>query len=357
MPNESHQDTPSTPRSFTIHQRWALAIAIGAILLLTYWLRIVLLPFVLAAAISFVITPLVHRLSRNLRLPHWASALIIYVLLLALLAGVAFWAERILAPEASELARNAPTFVRASFHKLFGGDEVHIFGNRITADDVIQSAESSAARITGGPAGAIVGGIGLLMGGFLTLVLILFFLLSGARLCSGVRWLVPPPLRPFASSLAGELRPMLFRYILGVVIVAALATAMSWIALTLVLGLSRTLLVSLAVGVLETVPVIGPAASAALLGIIAINSGKVSIVIGVAIFAMVMRLIIDQVIGPLILGQAVKIHPVVVIFAMLTGGVLFGVLGVVLAVPVAASTKIALRMLYREAPDIASPSS
>lgn len=356
MPNEAHPDTPFTPRSFNIHQRWALAVATGAILLLTYWLRIVLLPFVLAAAISFLITPLVHRVSRSLRLPHWASALIIYMLLLLLLAGVAFWAERILAPEASELARNAPTFVRASFQKLVGGNEVHIFGNRITADDVIQSAQSTAARITGGPAGVVVGGIGVLMGGFLALVLILFFLLSGARLCSGLLWLMPPSLRPFAAALAAKLRPMLFRYILGVVMVALLASVMSWIALTLVLGLSHTLLVSLTVGVLETVPVIGPAASAALLGIIAINSGNMGIVIGVAIFALVMRLIIDQVIGPLILGQAVRIHPVVVIFAMLAGGVLFGVLGVLLAVPAAASTKIALRMIYNEASGSASPS-
>lgn len=359
MPDELHQDAPSTShaRSLNVHQRWAVVIAIGAILVVTYWLRIVLLPFVIAGAIAFVATPLVHRLSRVLRLAHWVAALIVYVLLLMLLAGVGLWAAHVLVPEGRTLAHNAPTFVRELFRKFTGGNDVHILGRQWTANDLIQSAQAAGTRFIGGPADAMVGAIGMVMGGFLCLLLVLFFLISGARLCRGALWLVPPTLRPFAAAWAAELRPMLFRYILGVVVVAALASVMSWFALSLILGLPNTVLVSLAVGILETIPVVGPATSAALLGIVAINSGNVSVVIGVAIFALLMRLIIDQVVGPLILGRAVQIHPVVVIFAMLCGGVLFGVLGVLLAVPVAASTKIALRLLYNDTPESASPSS
>ncbi len=63
-------------------------------------------------------------------------------------------------------------------------------------------------------------------------------------------------------------------------------------------------------------------------------------------FYIALRLSIDQVVGPLVLGRAVELHPVVIIFAFLAGGVLFGALGVLLAVPFAAAIKTVLSVYY-----------
>ena len=57
---------------------------------------------------------------------------------------------------------------------------------------------------------------------------------------------------------------------------------------------------------------------------------------------------IDQLVGPLVLGRAAKVHPVVIIFSFLAGAVLFGAIGLLLAVPVAASIKIVLSIYYSE---------
>ena len=60
----------------------------------------------------------------------------------------------------------------------------------------------------------------------------------------------------------------------------------------------------------------------------------------------VYRVAIDRLIGPVILGSAVSLHPVVVIFAFLAGGLFLGIAGIILAVPVAASVKIVLDYYY-----------
>ena len=66
-------------------------------------------------------------------------------------------------------------------------------------------------------------------------------------------------------------------------------------------------------------------------------------------YATVLRLSIDQLIGPLVLGRAARLHPTVVIFCFLAGGLLFGVAGVILAVPLALTIRVTLQALYEDA--------
>ena len=66
-------------------------------------------------------------------------------------------------------------------------------------------------------------------------------------------------------------------------------------------------------------------------------------------YAVALRLSIDQLVGPLVLGKAARVHPVVVIFGFLVGGALFGIAGMILAVPFALLIKVTLSVLYREA--------
>jgi predicted PurR-regulated permease PerM len=107
----------------------------------------------------------------------------------------------------------------------------------------------------------------------------------------------------------------------------------------------------LAVGLLELIPVIGPIVSFILFGLLAVQQTGYGEVIGFGAFAFGLRLVIDQLVGPLVLGKAAEIPALVVIFAFLAGGTLYGMLGVVLAIPAAATIKIVLTNLYDEPDD------
>jgi len=66
------------------------------------------------------------------------------------------------------------------------------------------------------------------------------------------------------------------------------------------------------------------------------------------VYVVLLRLSIDQLVAPIVLGRAARVHPTVVIFCFLSGALLFNIVGVVLAVPVALAIKVALSTIYGE---------
>jgi predicted PurR-regulated permease PerM len=97
------------------------------------------------------------------------------------------------------------------------------------------------------------------------------------------------------------------------------------------------------------IPVIGPGLAVVIAGLVAIHSAAgIGAIIAYALYAIALRISIDQLFGPLALGTAARLHPVLVIFCFLSGAFLFGIVGVIMAVPVALVVKITLALLYDE---------
>jgi len=181
-------------------------------------------------------------------------------------------------------------------------------------------------------------------------VLIGYFLLDSQTIAAGMLWLVPPRRRAEAEQVWHELDPLLRRYFIGVAGVVAYATVAAYFGLGLVLGLHHAVILALATGVLEVIPMVGPLAAAVIAGLVAVQQAATSWDIwAYAGYATALRLSIDQLVGPIMLGNAARVHPVVVIFCFLAGGVLFGIVGMILAVPIALLIKVALTVRYREA--------
>ena len=112
--------------------------------------------------------------------------------------------------------------------------------------------------------------------------------------------------------------------------------------------LPDAVLLAFTVGLLELIPVIGPFASGALVGVIAIQQSGIVAAALLFGFAIALRLSIDNLVGPLVLGEAARIHPVVMIVSFVCGAILFGVVGLLIAVPVAVCIKITLADYYAE---------
>jgi predicted PurR-regulated permease PerM len=69
-------------------------------------------------------------------------------------------------------------------------------------------------------------------------------------------------------------------------------------------------------------------------------------ILAFALYVTILRLSIDQIVGPIVLGRAAHVHPVLIIFCFLAGGVVLGIPGAIMAVPVALIVKITLATLY-----------
>ncbi|HSU05719.1 MAG TPA: AI-2E family transporter, partial [Acetobacteraceae bacterium] len=201
----------------------------------------------------------------------------------------------------------------------------------------------SAAQVTL----ALKIGFGTVAGLILTFVLIPYFLISGPRLSAGALWLVPPERRRSVNEMLPELVPMLRRYVVGLICVVLYTATVAYVGLGPVFGVPNAGLLAVVVGFLELVPVIGPITSMVLIGLSALQQGTFAAIFLMG-YAVVLRLSIDNLVGPLALGRAVTVHPVVVIFGFVIGAMLFGIIGLLLAVPTAACIKLILEHYYAE---------
>jgi predicted PurR-regulated permease PerM len=168
----------------------------------------------------------------------------------------------------------------------------------------------------------------------------------------GLFWIAPPHRRPLIARIWHRLDPVLMRYFIGVIAVVLYATVAAYIGLGVILGIKHAVLLALLTGILETVPVIGPTAAAIIAGLISLRTAAGIVNIAeYALYATLLRLSIDQLVGPVVLGRAAHVHPVLIIFCFLAGGVVLGIPGVILAVPVALVVKSTLATLYGDDAD------
>jgi predicted PurR-regulated permease PerM len=242
--------------------------------------------------------------------------------------------------------------LRHLLHESFGDQPPRLFGQPIDVDDILRGAGARTRDWLGdGDHLGMMAGFGLfaIMGVFLTVALLLWFLLSGRTAARGLFWLVPPSRRHVVAKIWTRLDPILKHYFVGVLAIVIYATAASYVGLALILGLHHAVLLALMTGIAETLPIIGSTIVAVIAGLTALHQATgLTGVVAFAIYATVLRLTIDQVVAPLVLGRAANVHPVLIIFCFLAGGVTFGITGVILSVPAALTIKTALATLYDE---------
>jgi predicted PurR-regulated permease PerM len=329
---------------------WALAATLAVVAVLLYIVRYALLPFVFAAAIAFVFDPLIRALQRRTGSPRWVMGGGLFILFLAGIAALAYWAGTTAVRDAVQVAAQAPQILHGLAEGVVGPNGIELLGHTWTADTITAAALAAAAEMFGAGAAVRVAATGLTaaFAVILTLVLTPYFMISGPRLSAGAVWLVPPERRPPVIEAVGRIAPVLRRYLIGVAAVVLFTSAVGWIGFGLVFHLPHAILLAVAVGLLEMIPVIGPLASAIIVGVTAVQQHSVWAAAGLGMFAIALRLVIDNLVGPLVLGAAARVHPVVVIFAFICGAMLFGVIGLLLAVPAAAAIKIVLTHYYAE---------
>ncbi len=330
-----------------------LALAIGAAALLLHLLQNILLPFVIAAVIAYVCAPLIEWLTARTRWPRWSMALGLLAVLMAVAALLGFLGLPPLLRQVQSVVGNLHGAVVDFTQALIGKRSIQLLGSTVDAQRMADLIVGGLQHeMTGPQVLRLVGAIAAACFGFMLIwVVTAYFLFDSRRIAAGLLWLVPPHRRALVEDIWHELSPILRRYFIGVAIVVAYAAAVAYLGLGLVLGLHHALVLALLTGILELIPLVGPFAAAVIAGLVAVEQAASSWdILGYVIYATVLRLSIDQLVGPIVLGNAARVRPVVVIFCFLVGGALFGVVGVILAVPVALTVKVVLSVLYREAP-------
>ena len=327
----------------------AIMLAAAFLFVFFYFIRFILLPFVLAAIVAYICTPLLDWAARRTRWPRLLFAIALFVLIVGVGVLVLFFAAEHFVVELKGIASDLQGMLENFASQAIGDQPVRVFGQELSAHQLAQSVVDRLRDSLGSEQILLIAGYSLagIMGLFMTVVLLFYFLAGGHGVARGLFWLVPPHRRPLAARIWEHLDPVLYRYFLGVLAVVVYASIAAYIGLGLILNIHHALLLALMTGVLETVPVIGPTSAAVIAGLISLRTATgIGSIFAYAAYATLLRLSIDQLFGPIVLGRAAHVHPALIIFCFLAGGVVLGIAGIILAVPVALLVKSSLATIY-----------
>jgi predicted PurR-regulated permease PerM len=193
---------------------------------------------------------------------------------------------------------------------------------------------------------------------FVTYLLVTFYLLLQAeQITNAIYGLVPAPYRAEIRGLGQQIDAIFAGYIRGTLMLIPIMATFTYIALR-ILGIRYALVIAIASGILEIIPVIGPWSAAGIAMMVSLlqpttpfgwSHAVLVVVVGVTYF--VLRMAEDNFIIPQVVGHAVHLHPVLVLFAILAGGALAGPFGLLIGIPVVAVVQLLLRYLYRKLVD------
>jgi predicted PurR-regulated permease PerM len=317
-----------------------------------YSIQVAIIPFVLAGMTAYVATPLIELMARRLRMPRTLAAVIVFLGIVLLAAAIVRLGVVPLIQTGMALAGDLRGTIARAVHDLFGPGNFEIFGQSLNAaaiaDHAIEAVRGFLAQGDGVMTLAGVGA-GVFFGTILTAVVLFYFLVQGPQIADGLFWLVPPRQRVFVHYLWSKLDPALKRYFVGLAVIVLYSACAAYIGLGFALGIRYAFFLALMTGLFEVVPFVGPIAAATIAGLVALSQATgIWDVVAYTIYAVALRVSIDQFLAPVVLGRAGNVHPTLIIFCFAAGGILFGFVGVILAVPVALSIKVVLETIYDE---------
>lgn len=326
----------------------------------------VITPFVVAGVLALLLDPLVDRLERRGLSRMWAATLV-FVGLLVLVIGGSVLLTPILVGQAGDLAKNGPQLV-SSVHDTVKDflDAHHKIGPITlprTVQDLTAKLSDQASGLlqgsTGRLTGFLLGSVTLVIQTILVLIVTFFLLLDVDRLRARLFFLAPEKWRAMMGQMGGDVGGVFSDYLGGLLKVCVLYGVFT---VLLLYGLAATpghhalahyaLLVGFLAGFLYAVPYVGSTATSLLTFLVAFAAGG-AVFGGWAIVAtLALNQIFDNIVTPRVVGGGVGLHPVLAIFALVLGGEMFGIWGMLLSVPVAASIQA---ILFRLFPKLTTP--
>ncbi|KQZ88981.1 hypothetical protein ASD62_06330 [Phycicoccus sp. Root563] len=323
--------------------------ALGVLLALLLWqtlgrLTTTITLVVVAFFLTLALNPLVEFLTRRgIRRSGAVSLVFLGVIVVFTLIGLLVVPPVV--QQGGDLAAKSPDYL----NQLLNNPVVKDFDQHYKVVDKIEAEFNKRltdgnfiSQVFGGVLGVGAAVIGGIFQAFTVLVLTLFLLASLPRVKQAAYAMVPASRRPRVISLSEEIMRRTGSYAIGQVAVATINAICSWIMMSIV-GIPYAAVLAVAVGFLGLVPMVGATIGAAIVVLVALFTNTQDAVIA-AVYYVIYQQVENYVIAPKIMQRTVSVPGAVTVVAALAGGTLLGVLGALLAIPVAAG----LLLLYEE---------
>jgi predicted PurR-regulated permease PerM len=299
---------------------------------------------IVASFLTLTLNPLVEALNkRGMRRP--LSVAIVFAGVVAAFTALGFLVVPPVAEQGGLLADNAPQYIDDLLKNRFIQD----FDSQYHVLDKIQVEFQKLitdGNFMSGVFGGVLGASKALASGFFAvltvLVLTLYFLSTLPRVKDAAYGMVPSSRRPRFMSLSEEIMRRVGSYAIGQVAVATINAICSWIMMSII-GIRYAAVLAVVVGVLGLIPMIGATLGAAVVCVVALFDDPQKAAIAL-VYYVIYQQVENYVVAPKIMQRTISVPGALTVVAALIGATLAGVLGALLAMPVAAG----LLLIYDE---------
>ena len=326
-----------SPFMIGLYGAFGVAVAYGLIQLFVH-ARSVIILIGLAFFIAAGLDPIVGWLVRH-RMPRWAAVLTVVVGALAIAAGFLAAAIPPLTNEATALAHQVPHYLQDLQNRNSQLGRLNVKYH--LQDRLTKLLTSGSGSMVGGVIGAGALVVSTVSEVLAIGVLSIYFLAGLPQIKVFTYRLIPHSRRPRAILIGDEIFAKVGGYMLGSFITAVIAGLGTYLWL-LAWGVPYPLLLGTFVAFLDLIPVIGSTVGGIVVSLVALTV-SLPVALGTLGFYVFYRLAEDYLIVPRIQGRTVELPALASLVAVLIGGVLLGIVGVLVAIPVAAAIRLLLQ--------------
>jgi predicted PurR-regulated permease PerM len=325
-----------------------IVVAVLLALYVAYLLRRPIAWLLIAAFIALALSPPVRFLNRRMR--RGFAIAIVYLGLLLVPIGLGALVVPPVVTQAQHFVDHAPRYARDVSDFIERNRTLRYLQKKYNIGGQL---EKKAGELPGkiGNAATVLADIGLGLVNSIFAVLTIL-ILAAFMLASGPRWrdaalrLAPPEHAAAWRRVGDEIAAAVGNYVGGAIAQAVIAGVTSYLVM-LILGIPFRVPLAVLVGLFDLIPLVGATLAAVLVGIVTAFVDFPTATIVWTIWAIVYQQIENNVIQPRIQSRAVDVQPFLVLVAVLFGSTLFGVIGALLAVPLAATIQIVVREVLR----------
>jgi len=329
-------------RPRTIITAAVLIVAIGVVLWVVWVSRRVLIWTFVSAFLAVALNPAVGALQRRGIRRRGAAAAVVYVVMLAIIAGLGALLIPTLVSQVNDLVDAAPGYVQDLTH---GRGPLGFLETKYHVVERVQDAVegNGSGRLAGGATAAldVTRSVITFVAGVVTIAFMTFFmLLEGEAWKDRFIALLPAKAQPRAQHVAGEIARTVGGYVSGNLFISVIAGFSVTIVL-LVAGVPFALALGLLVAILDLIPLAGATLGAIIVTLVALTHSLTAALVVLGFFIVYQQLE-NHLLQPIVYGRTVQLSPLAILVSVLVGAEVAGVIGALGAIPVAGTIQIVI---------------
>lgn len=313
-----------------------------------------MLPVILAGLLYYLLNPIVDWMEK-----HKINRLVAITIVFVLIAFLIIWGLAVAIPslqhQVMAFVRNVPAYLKQAdkfiedvVTKYISADfkpQIEEYTSNLSSQITDWASNFSSRAVNW--AGNLISTTSQIIVAIIIMPFILFYLLrDGKNLKGYVTQFLPTKFRASFGQVMTDINSQLANYVRGQVTVAIIV-ALMFIVFFKIIGLRYGVTLGVIAGVLNLVPYLGSfLAMLPALAIGLIAGGPVMLAKVIVVF-IVEQTIEGRFVSPLVLGSQLSIHPITILFVLLTSGTMFGIWGVFLGIPAYASAKVAIAAIFK----------